>query len=170
MKTITLNIPDELYTKLRNNFGIRVMTGSAYGLLDDFLRTIISRVEAGASEPHLRLREEGADVTRKKAIEKVDAGVAKFDEWFVAQYGERPAKSTKAWQARERQKPSHLQQWQGLYEMVVEWEGRVMKISDALNDLVWLLVGMSVFGSCWWAAGATGVWIVRYAVIVREES
>lgn len=66
-----------------------------------------------------------AVVTRKKAIAKVDACDASFDEWFIAQFGERPD-SRPIFEIQESAKAHDTQARYARLRLalVEEWESR----------------------------------------------
>lgn len=41
----TARMPKAVYSSLRHALGVKMMTGGAYGILDDFLRFVVSHVE-----------------------------------------------------------------------------------------------------------------------------
>lgn len=49
------------------------------------------------------------------------------------------------------------------------FDRRIDDAREALRDLFWVLLGMSAFGSRWWAAGALGAWGARFAMVVIKD-
>lgn len=54
MKTIRLEIDDDVYQRISTAMGIRQMTGSAHGILDEFIVLLIKSIEAGLETKHVR--------------------------------------------------------------------------------------------------------------------
>ena len=49
MKKITLLISDKVYKEIKKSQGVRKLTGSSYGIKDEFISKLIESIEDGKS-------------------------------------------------------------------------------------------------------------------------
>lgn len=57
MKTITLNIADDVYKELKSSMQVRMLTGSSYGISDAFIKKIVSSIENGDTNIDIKYKE-----------------------------------------------------------------------------------------------------------------
>jgi uncharacterized membrane protein len=65
MKTITLNIADNVYKELKKSIGVRMLTGSSYGINDAFIKKIVNSIENGDTNIDIKYKEKDEEVTNK---------------------------------------------------------------------------------------------------------
>jgi hypothetical protein len=56
LKKITLIIADDVYKELKSNQGVRMLTGSAYGIQDAFIVKLIEAIDRGDKEANIEYR------------------------------------------------------------------------------------------------------------------
>lgn len=59
MRTITLEIEDDVFNELRTQCGLRAMMGESHGLVDAFMAVLIKAVEDNLERKHIRRRKKG---------------------------------------------------------------------------------------------------------------
>ena len=56
MKEIVLKIDDDVYKELKNNIGVRMLTGAAYGYIDAFMAKLVESVDKKDKELVLQFK------------------------------------------------------------------------------------------------------------------
>lgn len=54
---INLDIEDDIYNEIKTEVGFKIMCGNSYGIIDEFLRLVISKVENGETDITIRKKE-----------------------------------------------------------------------------------------------------------------
>ena len=57
MKEITLKISDEVYRELKSSQGVRILSGSAYGIQDAFVNKLITSIDNNEKEVEIKFKE-----------------------------------------------------------------------------------------------------------------
>jgi hypothetical protein len=57
MKKITLLIDDDVYKELVSMMSARIMTGSAYGIVDAFMSKVMEHIENGDTEAEIKYKD-----------------------------------------------------------------------------------------------------------------
>ena len=54
MKTITLDIEDDVYRDLRTQAGLRIAMGESHGIVDAFVALLIKSIDEGTERKHVQ--------------------------------------------------------------------------------------------------------------------
>jgi hypothetical protein len=64
VKEIVIEIDDDIFRDIKNETGLKIMMGNAYGACDEFLILFIKSVEAGTPKIHVIKRQKGHRKTK----------------------------------------------------------------------------------------------------------
>ena len=61
MKTIRLEIEDDVYRELNTAIGLHVMTGNAHGIVDSFVTALVKAIDEGLEVRHFEFKSKRRD-------------------------------------------------------------------------------------------------------------